>query len=276
MVKHVKPTKQELKEQMTQELAAFEATPADPVDPPVVTPPVVTPPVVVPEVAPVVVPPIIDPAVVTPPVVTPPVEPVVPEVDYRAKFTASSNEAQILSFKTKEIDKAFQESETLPVPGDDEVKAATPGWDDLDDAQRNIARQLLHNQKKLTIINTAREKFSAVDKWMAEVDTFITNPETLVDHPELEGKKEEFKHFANKPERRTMAMEDIILAFVGEQSKAKPVVKKQAMFEQGSGGPAAPIKPVDNRMSLADAEILKRDNYKGYVAALKAGKIKDE
>jgi len=274
MANHVKPTKEQLKQEMNKSLETLDTLPKDgePNTPPVQpsTPPVVpnTPP--------------------TPPVADDPNKPKdppqddpnkpkdPPPVDYRAKFVASSNEAQIMSFKNKEVDKAYQESESLPIPTDDEMRAITPNWDDMDDEQRKTAKELIHSKKKLEVLNKVKLKFAEFDKWTETINTFLDNPATFVDHPELEGKKEEFKHFANKPERRTMAMDDIILAFVGEQSKTVPVKVTKPMFEPGSGGPPTPPKPADNRITLAQAEIIKKDNYREYLRLAKAGLIKDD
>lgn len=288
MANHHKPSKEELKANMNASLDKLKTIPPEtppagdpPQDPP--TPP--TPPQDPPT------PPVGDPP--TPPTPPTPPENETPEEkiarlekekedakkeaeDAKKKFSNSSREAQVLGFKEKELAKAQEEADALPEPTDDEMKKLYPNWDEIDQLTKDLAKDRVLNRKKNEVIAQAREKFKNVQDWNEKVETFVADPAVLANHPELEGKQEEFKAFASKPTRRGVDFDDLILAFQGEQAKTKPAPKKGQMFEQGSGGPALPPKPKDDTLSPAEGEALRKTDYKKFVQLLKAGKIRNE
>lgn len=194
----------------------------------------------------------------------------------KKKFSNSSREAQVLGFKEKELAKAQDEADALPEPTDDEMKELYPNWDEIDQLTKDLAKDRVLNKKKNEVISKAREKFKNVQDWNEKVETYIGDPTTLVNHPELEGKTDDFKSFASKPSRRGVDFDDLILAFQGEQAKNKPAPKKGKMFEEGSGGPPVPPKPKDDKLSPAEGASLMKTDYKKYVQMLKAGKIRNE
>lgn len=268
---HKKPTPEELQANIDASLETLKTIPEVPPvvpEPPVVIPPVVPePPVVIPE------------AVI--PVVTPPVVPEVPvvivpgEVDYKKKFSESSREAQVQGFKNKEIQTAVDAAAQIPDPSEEDLKVAYPTWEEMTETEQMLAKDNLLNKRRFELVHEATEKFKKVDEWTEQVDTYTGDPKTLIAHPELEGKVEEFKQFVSKPSRRGIDLEDLVLAFGGEQAKIVPVVHKGQMFEQGSSG-TLPDKPKDDKISLEESKILQKSNYKLWKEKLIAGKIRNE
>jgi len=284
MANHTKPTKAQMQAEMDRSLKILETLPPElktPVETPPVEPPVVTP-VVPPTVVPPVTPPVEPPQI---PVETPPVEETSEQKiarlekeaeDAKKKFSNSSREAQVLGFKDKEMAKAQEEADLLQDPTDDEMKEMYADWDDKDQLTRDLAKDRVLNRKKLALLKSARDKFKNVSDWNKKVDTYIEDPTTLVTHPELEGKIDDFKLFASKETRQGVEFDDLVLAFSGEQAKAKPAPSKGQMFEPGSGGPAIAPQPKDSKLSLAEGDALRKSDYKAYLVQLKAGNIRQE
>lgn len=300
MSKHQKPTKEQLKAGMNKALEEFETLPPeDPVTPPAVTPDPAEP----------VIPPTEDPAPLDLATVrTKKLEELsdaekdfvskhvaelteeekqelgvakpassAPETDWEKKFKESSREAQVIGFKNKELNKAIEAAAELVPPTEEEMAAIYPSWEELDEFQRSIARDNQLSKRKFDLIQGATAKFKEVDSWNEKVDEFITDPKTLIAHPDLEGKEDDFKVFAAKPTRRGLELDDLVLAYRGDRILNPPKSNKGTqMFEQGSSRAPAPAKPIDTRLSPEEGEVIRKSDYKRFVALLKAGKIRTE
>lgn len=198
------------------------------------------------------------------------------EKHWKEKFSKSSQEALVLNMKNKEMNKALENAASLPEPTEDELKKEFPEWEDMTATEKRLAKSNLHNERKFGAIQGATHKFKQVDEWVKQVDTFVDDPRTLIAHPELEGKTEEFKLFSEKPTRIGMDFEDLLLAFSGEVAKNKPAPKKGAMFEVGSAGTNDKPGIKDDKISVEEGANLRKTDYKRYLEQLKAGKIKNE
>lgn len=202
------------------------------------------------------------------------VPPPKPPIDYEKKFKESSREVQIIQIKEKEMAKAQEEADKLPEPTDDEMKVIYPNWDQIDQLTKDLAKDRILNKKKNDILNAARSKYKNVLDWGEKVDKFVGDPAVLAAHPELEGKTDEFRTFANKATRHGVDFEDLLLAFAGEQAKTvKPNHSGQQMFETGAHRAPAPPAPKDDKITLAQGEQLRKTDYKKFLQLLKAGKI---
>lgn len=198
------------------------------------------------------------------------------EKHWKEKFSKSSQEALVLNMKNKEMNKALESAASLPEPTEEEMRKEFPEWEDMTATEKRLAKSNLHNERKFGAIQGATHKFKQVDDWVKQVDTFIEDPKTLIAHPELEGKTEEFKLFAEKPTRIGMDFEDLLLAFNGENALNKPAPKKGQMFEQGSAGTNDKPGIKDDKISVEESVNLRKTDYKKYVQLLKSGKIKNE
>ena len=265
MPKHHKPTSEELEAAIKKADAEIDAidNPKEPEAPPVNPEPSVKP-------------------------ETPPVEPKKPveapkekeltqeEIDYKKKFIASTREAQILSAKNKKVMEAFEKAEAIADPTDDDMTKEYPDWEDMGEFEKKIAKSNLVSTRRFSAISEIAKGFKDLEAWQNKVDEFIGDPQSLVNYPELEGKQEEFKFFATKPTRSGVEFETLVSAFAHDFEKAKPIVKKAAMFEMGSGGPNDKPKPKSDKLTLAEASALRDRDYKKWKEYLLAGKIEEE
>jgi hypothetical protein len=272
MSNHVKPSKEELQANIDASLKNLDTTPPEPPkagdEPPAIPP--ATPPT--PPKADDTTPPEPQKAGDEPPATPPATQ----DVDWEKKFSASSREAQVQGFKLKAINEAYEEASKITDITEEELKKENPDWEDMTDTEKRLAKSILITAKKNDIVNSAINKFRDVDEWDGKISTFIEDPKTLIAHPELEGKAEEFKSFASKPTRRGVEFEDLVLAFSGEQAKNKPAPKKGEMFPTGSGGQKDPPKPKSEKLSPTESRALMQSDYKKWKELLLAGKIANE
>src|SRR3990167_880715 len=246
---HVKPTKAELEEEIQKAQEALDA-PSEPSEP------------IPSEPAPSV------------PSADEPVEPAPePEVDYKKKFAESSREAQKIAAKNKVLNKAVEEAAELDEPTEEELQREFPDWELMDEGTRKMARMTLTSTKRFELVHKATEIGIKIEKWGESVDKFVEDPATLIDNPDLEGKQDEFRTFANYTGNHGTDLKTLVSAFLYEENKKVRPANKGAMFETGSGGPNDKPKPKSDKISMADAEVLRKTDYNKWREFLKAGKI---
>ena len=269
-MKHVKPTKEELEaniKKSQEELEKLEPKPSEPV--PSTPPPSPSEPIPSPSQ------PVPSPSEPIPS----PSEPIPSEpepskaVDYKKKFTESSREAQILAAKNRKTNEAIDKAAQGAEPTEEDLQKEYSEWDVMSDTEKRFAKEALISKRFREEIFKGREEGKDIETWSGKVDTFIEDPKSLIANPELEGKEDEFRLFANKPTRRGVDFEDIVSAFLFNTAKhAKPKQKGQ-MFEQGKGGPNDKPKPKTGKISIEDAISLRKNNYGKYKEYVKSGKI---
>lgn len=194
-------------------------------------------------------------------------------VDYKEKFVHSTRESQVLHSKNKKINEVIEKAITMPEPTDEELLKEFPDWDIMSDTEKKLARKTYKYDKAFSMLNEVTKESKDADVWHEKVDTYIEDPKTLNDHPELEGKTEDFKLFASKPTRRGVDFEDLIKAFLFDVSTSKPK-NKGKMFEAGSGGEKP--KPKTDVLSALEGRRLMKTDYKKWKDMLLAGKIANE
>ncbi len=198
--------------------------------------------------------------------------------DYKEKFIASSKEAQILHAKdekNQKLNKAIDEAAQITEIPPEVIKAEYPEWDDMTATEQRLAKENYINNKRFEKIHQASLEGKDIEEWGKKVDSYTEDPQTLIDHPELEGKVEDFKVFANKQSRRGVDFAILVSAFLHDETKTAKPKSKSGMFEPGSGGPSSKQKPKSDKMSFEDGQILKGNDFKKYSELLKAGKIED-
>lgn len=203
-------------------------------------------------------------------------EPKEGEPDYKKRYSDSSSEAHILYSKNKKMADAISKADETPEPTEEELKAENPEWDDMSDTEKRMAKRSLHDSRKLKAITESAKEFKDIDEWNGKVDKFLADPETLVDHPKLDGKEEEFKIFVTtKTSRMGADFDDLVASFLyAESQKVKPK-NRGSMFEHASGGKDGKITPKNDKISVADSKIIMKANYKKYLDLLRAGKIEE-
>ena len=203
---------------------------------------------------------------------TPPSEPA-PSPDYKEKFSESSREAQKIHAKNRKINEGVAKASEITDVTEEEMIAEYPDWDVMSDTEKKLAKKSLINDKRFAVVNQATEEAKKIEKWADDVDKFIESPTTLADYPDIEGKEDEFKAFANELPNHSVPFKILVSAFLHDMSiKVKPKSKGR-MFETGSGGPNEKIKTKGDKISLEEAARLMKSDYKKYKEFLLSGKI---
>lgn len=195
--------------------------------------------------------------------------------DFEKRYKDSSREATILYNKNKKMAEAIEKAGEDVEVTEAELKAEYSDWDIMSDFEQKMARANMIHEKKLSAISEATKDFKEMDAWNSKVDSFVDDPETLVEHPELEGKEEEFKVFSTKPTHRGVDFDVLVDSFLYKTSKA--VTKKTGkMLPTGSGGHQRKPSKNDGKLSVEDSIRLRKVNYKKYQEMLKKGKIRSD
>lgn len=197
------------------------------------------------------------------------------EPDYKKKFSESTRESLILQSKVKKMSEAIKSVNNIPEPTDAEMTTEYPDWDVMTDTEKKLAKDSIKSKKAISLLGSITKESEDIEAWGQKVDAFIDDPKTLIDNPELEGKVEDLRIFASKPTRMGTNMEDMVKAFLYDVNKSRKT-NRGKMFEQGSGGPNDKMKKTDDKISLLDARILMKNDYKKYKEMLLAGKIATE
>ena len=198
-----------------------------------------------------------------------------PSPDYKEKFIASSREAQVLHAKNKKVNEVLSKAQEISDPTDEEMIAEYPDWEVMSDFEKKMAKDTLIAKRRFDALAEIAKESKNAEEWHDKVDKFLDDPKSLTDHPDLEGKEDEFRLFATKPTRRGVDFEDLIAAFLYTAKPAKPEKKKAKMFPTGTGGPGKPSKE-EGKLSIEEARELRNTDYKKYKKLLLAGKISEK
>jgi hypothetical protein len=245
----------------------IEEDPANQDPTPVVEIPVVEEPVVeIPEVAPT---PEVDPTIV-------PVVVEEPEVDYKEKFKASTQEALALHFKNEKLQNTIEEAQNIPEPTEEEVRAYAESkgedYEMLSDLTKAVIKDNLHNKKKFEKIDIANQESKDIVAWVGKVDHFIDSADTVNKYPDIIDNAEDFKAFAIKPSRRGMDLDDVATSFLYGKTLEQPKKNKGSILLPTGG--VAEVKP--EGITDDQAKAIRVNNPKEYKRLIKAGKIKIE
>lgn len=200
-------------------------------------------------------------------------EPKKGDPDYKEKFSASSREAQKLLAKNRKINNAIDDASALPEPTDEEMKAEYPELEDMTPTERSLAKETLISKRWRQAIAKGRQEASKIEKWGEEVDAFVDDPKTLIDNPDLEGKVEEFKAYANDESHNSIPFPILVSAFLHEQSKSKKTPSKGKMFEDGSGGPIEKNRNNNGMVSVEESIRIRDTDFPRYKQLVKDKKI---
>jgi len=161
-------------------------------------------------------------------------------------------------------------------PTEDDLKGEYPEWETMTSTEKRLAKESLVNKQRFQIIHEARKAEKNIEAWKEKVDTFIDNPQSLIDNPELEGKQEEFKAFASKPTRSGSDFDILIGAFLHDATKNAKPKQKGSMFPTGNGGPNDKPAVKADKLTVEQGRALRQTNYSEWREKLKAGKIASE
>lgn len=195
-----------------------------------------------------------------------------PIIDYKKKYTESKREALVIQSRNKKLSEAVDQASQIDNPTEEEMTVEFPDWDVMNETERRLATDNVINKRRFEAIHKASQEGKDITDWNDKVDKYIDDPKTLIANPSLEGKTDDFKIFASKPTRRGIDFTDLVSAFLYEMEKVtKP--SKGKMFETGSGGPNTSPKPKSDKITLSEARVLMKTDYKKYKEYLTEGKI---
>lgn len=259
---HKKPTKEELKAELDKiEKEIEEPTPSTPPAPePEPTPepePVKEDPTPEPEPT---------------PSIPPPSEEDEEKKRLKEQYKGSTREALVQKAAREALAKAIKEAENVDMPTDDEMAAEYDDWDILSEGEKKARIKVVLNDKRFALINKANKEAEDFDGWVKKVEDFAENPETLATYSELEGKTEQFKAFAITKTRRGVPLPDLLKAFLFDATKEAPK-KKGSMFEKPGGGDGKKGESKPEKISMADADKIRINDYAEYKRLLRAGRI---
>ena len=195
------------------------------------------------------------------------------EDENKKKLLASQQEGIVLHSKIKAVSKAVKDAVNSPEPTEDELKAKYPDWDMMTATEQILAKDNMKNSRVIANLISVTKESEDVEAWNAKVNTFIENPETLANIPDLDGKQDEFKLFASKTTRRNIPFEDLVAAFLYDQSKRAKPKSKGKMFETPTAGPSSQPKPKSDKISVEEARTLRNTNSKLWRKYVQEGKI---
>lgn len=194
---------------------------------------------------------------------------------YKKKFSASSRENQKIAAKNRVINKALIAAEEMPEPTEEELAQEFKDWDVMSEAERIFAKETVISRNWRKTISQAKEQATKIEKWNESVETFVGDPKTLLDNPELEGKTEEFREFATQESNNSVPFNILVSAFLHDNSTKKQP-NKGKMFERGLGGSNEKPTPKSDKITLDEARKLRETNYPKYKEYLMAGKIESD
>ncbi len=199
-----------------------------------------------------------------------------PKTDIEKKLLNSTREAQILYARNKQVQDAISKAAEIPEATEEELKIEFSNWDDLDDFSKKMARDSYQSKRFQQSIMEVNKHFKSLEAWEGKVTEFIEDPGTLVNDPSLEGREEEFKIFATKPTRIGVDFDVLVAAFQYELNKSKPEKKKGKMLESGNGGEKSKPAVNDGSISVDEASILRKTDFRKYMEYVKSKKIRVE
>lgn len=142
----------------------------------------------------------------------------------------------------------------------------------MSDVEKTLAKETVISRNWRKVISQAKEQATKIEKWNESVEEFTEDPKTLIDNPDLEGKTDEFKTFAQEETNNSVPFNILVSAFLHDHSTNKPN-NKGRMFERGLGGSNEKPIPKSDKITLEEARQLRETNYSKYREMLIAGRI---
>src|SRR3990172_4701995 len=209
------------------------------------------------------------------PVTTPETPTETPEVtddtDWKARYRGSTQEAQVLASKNKDLVDSVDEAAKLPDPTDEEMqKEYGEDWDMMDNVQKKIAKESLLNKRRFEVVDQAVQRTKKSEEWIEKVKEFTQDPKTVEFFPKLKGKETEFTQFCSMPSRVGVAFEDLVKAFLFDLPPERP--QRKSLFETKGGGSAPKVK----ELTPEEVKFIRETEPRKYKQLIKDHKINIE
>jgi hypothetical protein len=205
-----------------------------------------------------------------PPAPSPSPEP--PEDIYKKKAIEQQRENIVLHGKQKKMNDTLDQAANLPDPTEDELHKEYPEWEDMTQTEQRLAKQAMLSNKRFDLLRTVRTEERNVEAWNEKVDAFVSDPTSLVNNPELEGKIDEFVLFATKPTRVSVPFDVLVSAFLHDVTK-KPAKKNSIILPTGEHRSNVKQTHATDKIGLVEARKLRENDYPKYREMLRAHKI---
>lgn len=193
--------------------------------------------------------------------------------DFKKKFADSTAEAQVLALRNKKYEERIQEARVSPAPTDEECRDAYGAdWDKSSDMQKSIARDALHNKRKMSLIEKIDEDVQKEKERLETAKTYAIDPEVLKTYPGLEGHQEEFARFVSQPTRRAIELEDLVPVFVANRI-ARGQMKGSLFPSARTNSVKTPVKK-QSVVNANQAATLRKTDSRAYQNLIQSGKIK--
>jgi hypothetical protein len=188
-----------------------------------------------------------------------------PKNDYEKKFSESTRENQILQAQLEEERKKNARRELTKEPTDSELRQAFPDWDEMTPTEQRATRIAFQADKRSQAIVVEREAEKAEREWNEGLE------DTVLAHPELDGKETAFKDFAKRPSHRGAPMDVLVDAFLHKSGAPSPAPKPKQGLEPANGGPrASETKP---KYTAEEMTAIQKSDSKKYREMLLAGEF---
>lgn len=192
-------------------------------------------------------------------------------IDYKTRYSDSSAEARILAERNRVYEEAIEEAENLPEPTDDECRAEYgEAWDDKDDMDKSLARQVLQDKRYKDKVRNIRKQQKADQQYYEKVQAFAVDPNNIKDYPFLEGNETAFADFASKPTRRDLDL-DFVASVFGTTRHAKKKSKGEMIPTSHTSQTKSKPKPA--KIDASKMKVLRQVDQKTYQELVRTGKI---
>jgi DNA repair exonuclease SbcCD ATPase subunit len=193
-------------------------------------------------------------------------EPEKPEIDYKEKFKESSKEAMILRKQLEE--KEAEKTQKVEI-NEEFMRKLYPEWDELTTGEQKALKKAEELNQQIQDINNRTNEFNNDKKWIEKVNAFIED-DAIEQFPQLKGREDQLRKFANKPTRKGLPMDDLVKIFLWENpEEVKP---KRSLFHAPGGPEKAPEKA--DQMSAEEVAKLRVTDNRKYMQMIREGKIK--
>lgn len=192
------------------------------------------------------------------------------EPDYREKFKASTQEAQILNSKNSKFTDAVEQAAQLNEVSETDLRAKYADWDQMSDPQKALAKDNLLAAMRFEMVHNAVLETKKGDEWATKVDDFLTDDTQIAPYPGLAGREMEFKSFAQKPSRVGVDMGVLASAFLYESPSPTKKHKGSLLL---NGGNSEPHDTKPKKLGADEAALIRAKSPRQYMEMVRNGQI---
>jgi len=133
----------------------------------------------------------------------------------------------------------------------------------MDDTQKELARRTFAAERNAQSARQMAEAQQQERSWNTSIELVISSD------PALQGKEQDFRQYASKPQYRNVPMDVLVASFLQKQGGAPPAPKTTPKpgLEPGNGGPRTPERP--KQLSATELAALRTSDEKAYMEYVK-------